>query len=441
MKRYVPLIALCVLLSSCGKEEAPPVASAAATETTLIQPAKIDAALGELVESNQLIGASALVFEKGREAYFGAFGLADRENKKLMRRDTLARIYSMTKPVTGAALMVLFDEGKFELDDPIEKYAPEFANLRVFAGTDANGKPKLETLQRSVTIRDLLRHTAGLSSGNPATDSSPIGEMYRAANPTRLDNTLEQMAKEIGQVPLLYQPGTRWLYSHAVDVQAFLVERLSGQRYDEFLRARILDPLKMTNTRYTLRPEDRERLAQIYMRADDGTFSVLTDDDAVRINEKEWPMKPGGYGLVTTLDDFMRFARMLLNEGELDGVRVLSATAVELMRTNAMPAEVTDTSWLPSKGRVGFGIDVAVRIAPPANSAEASGAVGEYFWDGFGNTLFWVDPENEIAAVLFTQYVPFGRVPLHKNFRDAVYELDAESSAINKPATQDEDPS
>jgi CubicO group peptidase (beta-lactamase class C family) len=400
----------------------------------LVQPAKIDAALDELVRSGQLIGASALVFEKGREAYFGAYGLADRESNKPMQRDTIVRIYSMTKPVTGAALMVLFDEGKFQLDDPIEKHAPEFANLRVYAGTDTNGKPKLEALRRPVTIRDLMRHTAGLTSGN--NDTTFVGELYRAADPTDLNNTLEQMAKEIAQVPLLYQPGTRWLYSPAVDVQAFLVERLSGQPYDEFLRARILDPLKMGDTRYTLRTEDRARLAQIYTRADDGTFSVLTDDNAVRINEKDWPMKPGGYGLVTTLDDFMRFSRMLLNDGELDGVRVLSAKAVELMRTNAMPPEVTDTYWLPSKGRVGFGIDVAVRIAPPANSEESSGAVGEFFWDGFGNTLFWVDPQNEIAAVLFTQYVPFGRVPLHKNFRDAIYELDAEASALNKPAKQ-----
>lgn len=437
MKRYVPAILLYGLMMGCGQKETPISSPSSATETALVQPAKIDAALDGLVQSGQLIGASALVFEKGREAYFGAFGLADRENNKPMQRDTIVRIYSMTKPVTGAALMVLFDEGKFQLDDPIEKHAPEFANLRVYAGTDANGKPKLEALQRPVTIRDLMRHTAGLTSGNPDTDSSPIGALYRAADPTRLDNTLGQMAKEIAQVPLLYQPGTRWLYSPAVDMQAFLVERLSGQRYDEFLRARILDPLKMANTRYTLRTEDRARLALIYTRADDGTFSVLADDNAVRINEKDWPMKPGGYGLVTTLDDFMRFARMLLNEGELDGVRVLSAKAVELIRTNAMPPEVTDTSWLPSKGRVGFGIDVAVRIAPPANSAEASGAVGEYFWDGFGNTLFWVDPKNELAAVLFTQYVPFGRVPLHKNFRDAIYELDEEASALNKPAQED----
>jgi CubicO group peptidase (beta-lactamase class C family) len=138
--------------------------------------------------------------------------------------------------------------------------------------------------------------------------------------------------------------------------------------------------------------------------------------------------------LVSTLDDYMRFSRMLLNEGELDGMRILSAEAVRLMRTNAMPAEVTDTSWLPSKGQVGFGIDVAVRIAPPANREEASGAVGEFFWDGYANTLFWVDPANDIAAVLFTQYVPFGKVPLHKAFRDAIYEQHPEASALTKAA-------
>lgn len=232
---------------------------------------------------------------------------------------------------------------------------------------------------------------------------------------------------------MLYQPGTRWLYSPAVDVQAFLVERLSGERYDEYLRKHIFDPLQMTDTRYVVPPEDRQRLATVYTRSEDGEFTPLTDDPVIRINEAESPLKPGGWGLVSTLDDYMRFSRMLLNEGELDGVRVLSPEAVRLITTNAMPPEVTDTSWLPSKGQVGFGIDVAVRIAPPANRDEASGAVGEFFWDGLANTLFWVDPANDIAAVLFTQYVPFGKVPLHKTFRDAIYEGDPEASALTKP--------
>jgi CubicO group peptidase (beta-lactamase class C family) len=207
-----------------------------------------------------------------------------------------------------------------------------------------------------------MRHTAGFSSDD---DTSPVGELFRAAKPTELTNTLAEMAKKLSSVPLLYQPGTRWLYGPSVDVQAFLVERIAGQPFESYLQKQVLDPL--------------------------------------------------------------------LNEGELDGVRVLSAEAVRLMKTNAMPAEVTDTSWLPSKGQVGFGIDFAVRIAPPANAEEASGAVGEFFWDGLANTLFWVDPKNDIAAVLFTQFVPFGEVPLHKTFRDAVYYADPAAA----PASQE----
>ncbi len=422
------------LLAACGQEPAPKAERAEAGVSALVDPAKLDSTLSGFVDSGQLLGVSALVYEHGREAYFGAFGVADREANRPMQRDTLVRIYSMTKPVTGVALMRLYDQGKFELDDPVAKYAPEFANLKVYAGTDAAGKPQFEAPRRAVTIRDLMRHTAGFSSGD--NDSSPVGEMLRAAHPAALDNTLAQMAQKLGEVPLLYQPGTRWLYGPAVDVQAFLVERLSGEPYDEYLQKHIFGPLNMSDTRYVVPPENRERLATVYTRGDDGTFEPLTDDPVIHVNETDTALKPGGWGLVSTLDDYMRFSRMLLNEGELDGVRILSAEAVRLMHANAMPAEVTDTSWLPSKGQVGFGIDLAVRIAPPANREEASGAVGEFFWDGYANTLFWVDPANDIAAVLFTQYVPFGKVPLHKAFRDAIYEQLPEASALTKGPAQ-----
>lgn len=427
----VALLALSMLVA-CGQESPSKAKQADAASSALVDSGKLDATLREFVDSDQLIGVSALVYEHGREAYFGAFGAADREANRPMQRDTLVRIYSMTKPVTGVALMRLYDEGKFQLDDPVSKYAPEFAGLRVYAGTDAKGEPRFEAPHREVTIRDLMRHTAGLSSGEG--DTSPVGEMFRAADPGALENTLTEMAEKLGQVPLLYQPGTRWLYSPAVDVQAFLVERLSGEPYDEYLRKHIFEPLRMTDTRYLVSSEDRARLAVVYARSDDGNFTPFTDGRLLRVNDEATALKPGGWGLVSTLDDYMRFGRMLLNGGELDGARILSADAVRLMRTNAMPAEVTDTSWLPSKGQVGFGIDVAVRIAPPADQGEASGAVGEFFWDGLGNTLFWVDPSNDIVAVLFTQYIPFGKVPLHKAFRDAIYEKHPEASALTKPA-------
>jgi CubicO group peptidase (beta-lactamase class C family) len=379
---------------------------------------KIDAALRGFIESKALVGISALVYQDGHEAYFGAFGQADREAGKPMTRDTLVQIFSMTKPITGVALMSLYEAGKFQLDDPLVKYAPEFANLRVLAGMDARGAAVYEAPRRPVTIRDLTRHTAGFWGD---ADHSSLEAIYRAAAPTNINHTLAAEAKALGAVPLLFQPGTRWLYGPSVDVQALLVERLSGMPFEQYLQRKIFEPLAMKNTRYTLRAQDRARIAAVYDWHEDGSLSRTPDAEALEFNSRDWPLKPGSWGLVSTLDDYMRFARMLQNGGELDGVRILKPETIRLMATDAMPAEVTDQSWLPTKGQVGFGIDFAVRIRPPVNSQEASGAVGEFFWDGAADTLFWVDPKNQITAVLFTQYRPFGKVPLHKAFRDAVY--------------------
>ena len=392
--------------------------SHAAPSHVRIEPSKIDAALNGFIQSKALVGVSALVYENDREVYFGAFGSADRESGKPMARDTLAQIFSMTKPITGVAFMMLYEEGKFQLDDPLEKYAPEFANLRVYAGIDPHGEVIYEPVRRPVTLRDITRHTAGFYNG---TDHTPLAEIVRAADPGSKTNTLAEEARKLGSLPLLFQPGTRWLYGPSVDVQALLVERLSGIPFDQFLEQKIFKPLRMIHTGYILHPEDRGRMAALYDWHDDGSLSREPDETALEFNSRDWPMKPGSYGLMSTLDDYMRFARMLQNGGELDGKRILKAETVNLMATDAMPPEVTDVSWLPTKGSVGFGIDFAVRIRPPADAREASGAVGEFFWDGAADTLFWVDPKNKITAVLFTQYKPFGKVPLHKAFRDAVY--------------------
>jgi len=227
-------------------------------------------------------------------------------------------------------------------------------------------------------------------------------------------------------VPLAYQPGTKWSYSDAVDVQAYLVQKISGVPFDEYLKLHIFRPLGMTSTRHTILPTDPDRpqLAALYTRNDDGTFTRQSDEEAYGYNGAVWPYKSGSAGLVSTLDDYMKFARMLLGGGKLGRARILKPETVKLMATDALPKEVTDKSWLPSKGSVGFGIDFAVRIAPPKDAQESSGAVGEFFWDGKFSTLFWVDPKNDIAAVLFTQMEPFDRVHLHKTFRDAVYRND-----------------
>lgn len=386
----------------------------------LIDAAILDARLGGLVNDGKVVGVSALVYERGKEVYFGAFGHADREAGKPMTRDTVVQIFSMTKPVTGVALMRLYERGKFKLDDPLELHAPEFKDVKVFAGLDDEGKPKYEAPKRKITIYDILRHTAGFTTRD---QQDHTGEVYRELDPRAFTNTLPQYMEKLGQVPLLYHPGTRWLYSDVVDVQAYLVEKISGVPFDRYLDLHIFKPLGMTSTRFTILPTDPDRpnLAALYRRAEDGGFTRVPDEEAYRFNGQAWPLKPGSFGLVSTLDDYMKFANMLANGGKLGRARILKPETVKLMATDAMPKEVTDQSWLPSKGQVGFGIDFAVRIAPPKDASEASGAMGEFFWDGAASTLFWVDPQNGITAVLFTQMIPFDKVGLHKAFRDAVY--------------------
>src|SRR5688572_1424746 len=423
---------VCALVAGSSLAAAPatpagppvPPAPVVPPPSLLVEAPVIDSALRALVDSRQIVGVSALVFQGNQEVYSGAFGLADRENNVPMARDTVALIYSMTKPVTGVALMKLFERGKFKLDDPLELYAPEFANQKVYAGLDDAGQPRWEAPKRKITIRDVLRHTAGFTAGED--DKTAVGAIYRELDPRAYTNTLDEFMQEFAQVPLAYQPGTRWLYSNAVDVQAWLVQKISGVPFDRFLDLHIFKPLGMNSTRYTILPTDpdRPKLAAMYTRNDDGSFTRQTDEEAWAFNSRVWPMKAGNFGLVSTLDDYMKFARMLLGGGKLGRARILKPETVQLMATDSLPPEVTDISWLPSKGRVGFGIDFAVRIAPPKDANEPSGAVGEFFWDGAANTLFWVDPKNQIAAVLFTQYRPFGRVPLHKAFRDAVYRND-----------------
>lgn len=380
--------------------------------------ARIDSTLRTFVESGRLAGVSALIYEDGREVYHNAFGMADREAGTPMDRNTIVQIYSMTKPVTGVALMTLYEQGKFQLDDPVSKYAPEFANMQVYAGTDSSGTPILDKPRREMTIRDLTRHTAGFANG--AGDPG-VGPLLKAADPLNRENTLAQMAERLGRVPLLYHPGERWVYGPSVDVQAYLVERISGQPFAQYVQEHIFDPLRMTETRYVVPEQDRGRFAALYRRDENLTISRVPDEEAKAFNTRRWALTPGGWGLTSTLDDYMRFARMLANEGELDGARILRPETVRLMATNQLSDSVTDRMWLPSKGQVGFGIDFAVRLRPPASAEENNGTVGEFFWDGAASTLFWADPVNHLTAVLFTQLVPFDGIGLHKGFRDAIY--------------------
>jgi len=380
---------------------------------------RIASALSGMVDDGRAAGVSVLVWKDGREAYFGSAGFADREGGRRMTRDTIAQIFSMTKPVTGVALMQLWERGKFGLDDPLSRYLPEFEAMQVYAGKDSAGSPIYRAAARPISLRDVMRHTAGFAYG---AGNTPAHEAFVKADPLGLDNDLVEMGKRLAKLPLLFDPGARWSYSIAVDVQALLVQVLSDQKFADYVRQHVFEPLGMRETAWR-QPDDRlPRLAAMY-RVADGKLTRQPDDSIRRLNFHDNRLTGGGFGLASTVDDYMRLARMLLYEGGLDGARILKPSTVRLMSTDQLDPRITERDFLPSKGSVGFGLDFAVRVSQPQKPAENRGAVGEFFWDGAASTLFWVDPANHLATVFFTQKMPFDGT-LHRDIRAAIYGAD-----------------
>lgn len=401
--------------SAAAQNAARPVA-----QKLRIDRARIDAALAQMVADGRAVGVSALVWIDGREVYFGARGDADREAHRPMTRDTLVQIFSMTKPVTGVALMQLWEQGKFRIDDPLSDYLPEFANVRVYAGTNPDGSVRTDAPRRPILVRDILRHTAGFSYGGK---EQPADRLFDQADPLGLDHDLPEFGRRLASVPLVYQPGTQWRYSAAVAVQGLLVEKLSGMPFEAYVKAHIFDPLGMKDTGWT-QPESRfARLAAGYQKGADGKLARMPEAMIRLINFSPRKLTPGDFGLVSSSDDYMRFARMLLNKGSLDGVKILNPSTVERMATDDLDPAITERLWLPGKGNGGFGIDFFVRTGQPKSAAENRGAVGEFFWDGAWSTLFWVDPANKLTAVFLVQTAPFDGT-LHHDFRKAVYGAD-----------------
>lgn len=409
-----------LLLSSCKEstQTTIPKEVERSKVVTSLTKEKVDKALKQFVDEGKIAGVSALIFEKNEEVYFNSFGYADRENEEPMDRKTLVQIYSMTKPISGVALMQQYEQGKFALDDPLSKYAPEFADVKVFKEVDGNGNVITEELNRPITVRDITRHTAGFAYDRGAPG---IGKLLTDADPANRNNTLPEFAQRLASLPLAFQPGAEWRYGPSVDVQAYLVEKLSGQPYDQYLRDNIFTPLGMDDTGYTVSEKNRPHFASSYRLSDDGELLKVPDDEAHAFNTKEWSLTPGGWGLAATIDDYMKFARMLVNKGTFNNTTILKEETVKLMSTSHLDESITERHWLPSKGQVGFGIDFAVRLRPPATADEKKGEVGEFFWDGAASTLFWVDPKNELTAVLFVQLFPFDRIGLHREFRNAIY--------------------
>ena len=378
----------------------------------------IDTALASLIDEGAVAGVSALIYAGGEEVYYGDFGHADREADRLWERGTLVTIYSMTKPITGVTLLSLYEDGLFDFEDPLSKYLPEYADVKVFEGVNEDGSLNLVPPNRPIKVIDIFRHTAcfGYGWGN-----SPISKLIQEAQLLDPSKPLSQFSQELAKIPLHCHPGTEWKYSVAVDVQARLAEVLTGQNYEGLVRERVLDPLGMSETSYFVPSPDKARLAAVYLRNAQGELHRAPDDQIYSFSPEKPLQINGGHGLISTIDDYMRFALMLQNEGTYDGVQILKPETIALMSRNHLPDTITKRDFLPSKGQVGFGLNVAVRIAPPANAAEPYGIVREFFWDGAASPFFWVDPKNDITAVFMIQVMPFDGASQAK-FRSAVYE-------------------
>ncbi len=369
------------------------------------------------VAANRIPGAVVLVARHGRVAWFDAVGKLDPSRDVAMPRDGIFRIYSMTKPVTTVAAMMLVEDGRLKLDDPVAQYLPEFANMKVgVEKPGADGKPVLETVpaRRPMTVHDLMRHTSGLTYGffGPGL----VKQAYNEANLHAGDPSNAEFSQRLAQLPLAYQPGTTWDYSYSTDILGRVVEVASGQSLYSFFKTRLLDPLGMKDTSfYVSEPARQQRIAEPL--ADDRAFGVGTAFNDPRVVQKA---ESGGGGLVSTASDYARFLQMLLNGGTLEGKRYLSSRTLAFMvsdHSNAGAGITPGPLYLPGAG-YGFGLGFAVRRSD--GEAPYPAAAGEFNWGGAGGTYMWVDPDNDMFVVLMLQS-PKQRVHYRSLLRNMVY--------------------
>jgi CubicO group peptidase (beta-lactamase class C family) len=371
---------------------------------------------------NVIPGAVLMIVRNGKVAYFESVGLLDPETKAPMRKDAIFRIYSMSKPITTVAVMMLYEQGKITLDEPIAKYIPAFKDVKV--GMEVNGedgKPALHLVaaKKPITIQDLLRHTSGITYG--FFGDLLVKKAYVAANLHEGDYTNAEFAERIAKLPLAFQPGTTWDYGYSIDILGRLVEIVSGKSLLAFEKENILDPLGMSDTAFYVGDQARHaRIAEPFK--DDRKIGLGIDFNDPRVVEK-W--ESGGGGMVATVTDYARFALMLANGGTLDGKRYLGPKTLAYMTSDQLGSVVTPGPYyLPGPG-YGFGLGFAVR--KEAGVALTPGSVGDYNWGGAGGTYFWADPKENMFVV-FGMQSPRNRVPFRQVLRDMVY------AAIEKPA-------
>ena len=397
-----------------GKEmpaQALPVVNPEAAGMSAEGLAKIGPVVKGLIAEKKLAGGSVLVMRGGQIVYQECFGLRDIEASKPMEADTLFRIFSMTKGLTSAAALMLCEEGKLSLDDPIERYLPALKDREIWVSDDEREKAK-----RSTTVRDLLRHTGGYAS---SWESDPVSRIYRKGwDPDKEVNLLE-MVEDLAPAPLLYEPGTRWVYGLSSDLLAAVVARASGQPFEKFLQERLLSPLGMNDTGYVVPAEKVNRLSVSY-RQRDGALEVADPAEGSSYL-KDGAFKGGGSGLVSTITDYARFLQMIANGGEFQGKRYLRKDTVDLMRTNQLPRSLPCISFGEEKRYgTGFGLGFCVRYAHDERW-DKDAALGEYGWGGAASTHYWISPEHELVVVTMEQTMPYNW-NLERELKPVIYE-------------------
>jgi CubicO group peptidase (beta-lactamase class C family) len=357
---------------------------------------RLDSLLEREIAAGRLSGMVVAVARHG-EVIQRDYGYMDLQSREPMRADAMFRLYSMTKPIASVALLTLYEQGLFQLTDPLDRYIPQFANLKVYAGKGADGKPILEAPKRKPTIQDAFRHTLGLSGGLGNTD---VDALYRAAGLGMFElDSLRDEIDRLATVPLRYSPGDQWVYGLGHDVQAFLVEHFSGVPYADYVRTTILEPLGMRNTAFGVPPAMKRNFATVYDRDASGKLVADAADRYARFTDHAF----GTLSLSGSAPDYLRFARMLLNGGELDGVRILGRKTVELMSQNHLPANIPSIA-ANGPPATGYGLGVSVTIDTAALGRP--GSVGSFGWGGAATTTFSVNPEEDMAIVIMGQVMP-----------------------------------
>jgi CubicO group peptidase (beta-lactamase class C family) len=386
--------------------------------------ARIDAWREKWVGSGKLPCALTAVMRHGEIVHVGVTGKADVERGVDAKLDTIFRIYSMTKPLTSTAIMMLYEQGLFQLDDPISRYAPEFKNLRVMTGS-GRGAISTEPALRDISYRDLLSHTSGLTYG--FMEANNVDKLYRDSGVDfngGTQDSLKAVIDKLVQCPLIAQPGSEWNYSVSTDVLGYMVQVISGQPFEDFLREKVIQPLRMVDTDFFVPADKLDRFSGNYAVKRGGGLHLADDPQ----NSPRYSAPPavasGGGGLCSTAHDYMRFCQFLLNKGELDGVRLLGRKTMELMTANHLNGDMADMgqpTWSesPTTG-IGFGLGFSVMLDPA--KAQILGTAGEYAWGGAASTAFWCDPAEDMAVVFMTQLMPSSTYPIRRELRVLTYQ-------------------